>query len=75
MTIQLFSGSRVVVLTSLDRRCVAHGAALSCAVTGPDPAPVSVLAVAPRGATIRAEVRVAEPDPELGNNAWHGLLD
>ena len=62
-----------VVLKGTDARCLVTNDVATCAVSGPTS--VDLGAVAPRGGTIQAELRIADLDPDLGNNTWRALLD
>jgi hypothetical protein len=48
---------------------------MTCAISGPDPAPIRVTAVAPQGGSIQAELRLPAPDRVATNNTWRAVLD
>lgn len=67
------STSGAVVLRASDARCTVGGDVATCAVSGSTS--VDIDAVAPLGGSIVAEIRIADPDPEPGNNTWRATLD
>lgn len=69
----VISTTGAVVLQKTDARCSVTDDVATCAVSGPTS--VEIVAVAPLGGTIQAEIRVGDSDPDLGNNTWRALLD